>query len=98
MAARKFITIAISTFFYVGYLPLIPGTFGSLAGLCVYYLFKDNYRPDGKYENVTWEDFIDVRNYKTRKISNYQASEYVAKKDHLREIIYQVNGYSVTFI
>jgi len=46
----------------------------------LYYLFKDNYRPDGKYENVTWENFTDVRNYKTRKISNYQASEYVAKK------------------
>jgi len=25
----------ISTFFYIGYLPLIPGTFGSLAGLAI---------------------------------------------------------------
>lgn len=32
----------ISTFFYIGYLPLIPGTFASLAGLGVYYLVKNN--------------------------------------------------------
>lgn len=45
-----------------------------------YFLFKDNYRPEGDYENVTWQDFVDVRNQKIRKISNYQASEYVALK------------------
>jgi len=31
-----------STFFFVGYLPLIPGTFGSLAGIALFYLVKDN--------------------------------------------------------
>ena len=31
-----------STFFYTGFLPLIPGTFGSLAGLFVYYLVSSN--------------------------------------------------------
>jgi phosphatidylglycerophosphatase A len=31
-----------STFFYVGYLPLIPGTFGSIAGLVLIYLIKGN--------------------------------------------------------
>lgn len=45
-----------------------------------YFLFKDNYRPEGDYENVTWQDFVDVRNQKIKKISNYQASEYVASK------------------
>ena len=45
-----------------------------------YFLFKDNYRPEGDYENVTWQDFVDVRNQKIKKISNYQASEYVALK------------------
>jgi len=45
-----------------------------------YFLFKDNYRPEGDYENVTWQDFVDVRNQKIKKISNYQASEYVAFK------------------
>ncbi len=32
----------ISTFYYVGYLPLIPGTFGSLAAVGLYYLIKDS--------------------------------------------------------
>ena len=32
----------LSTFFYVGYLPLIPGTFGSLAGIAVFYLVRVN--------------------------------------------------------
>jgi phosphatidylglycerophosphatase A len=38
----KFIIKTISTFFYVGYLPLIPGTFASLAGAYLFYLLKDN--------------------------------------------------------
>ncbi len=34
----------ITTFFYIGYLPLIPGTFGSLAGLFIYIiLLKSRY-------------------------------------------------------
>ena len=32
----------INTFFYVGYLPLIPGTFGSIAGLFLFFIIKDN--------------------------------------------------------
>jgi phosphatidylglycerophosphatase A len=38
----KFITKILSTFFYIGYLPLIPGTFGSLAGIFLFYLVKIN--------------------------------------------------------
>jgi phosphatidylglycerophosphatase A len=37
-AIANFITRIISTFFYVGYLPLVPGTFGSLAGVVIFYL------------------------------------------------------------
>ena len=36
------IIIATSTFFYIGYLPFIPGTFGSLVGLGLFYLMKNN--------------------------------------------------------
>jgi len=32
----------ISTFFYVGYFPLIPGTAGSLAGVFIFLLVKNN--------------------------------------------------------
>ncbi|MFA4989603.1 MAG: phosphatidylglycerophosphatase A [Candidatus Omnitrophota bacterium] len=38
----KFLTKTISTFFYSGYFPLIPGTAGSLAGLALYFLLKDD--------------------------------------------------------
>lgn len=37
-----FLARLISTFFYVGYFPLIPGTAGSLAALLVYFLIKNN--------------------------------------------------------
>lgn len=40
MEIRKIIIKTISTFFYIGYLPFIPGTFGSMAGICLYYLIK----------------------------------------------------------
>jgi len=32
----------IASFFYIGYLPFMPGTFGSLAGLGVYFLIRNN--------------------------------------------------------
>ncbi|OGX17106.1 MAG: hypothetical protein A3K83_01990 [Omnitrophica WOR_2 bacterium RBG_13_44_8b] len=32
----------ISTFLYVGYLPFMPGTFASLAGIGLFYLIKDS--------------------------------------------------------
>ncbi len=37
---RKILIKSISTFFFIGYLPVAPGTFGSLAGVGVFYLFK----------------------------------------------------------
>lgn len=33
----------IATFFYIGYLPLIPGTFGSLAGFLIYILLRETF-------------------------------------------------------
>ncbi len=39
MNTRKIIII-ISTFFYLGYLPAIPGTFASIAGIILFYLIK----------------------------------------------------------
>jgi len=35
-----FITKTISTVFFIGYLPLVPGTFGSMAGVGLFYLLK----------------------------------------------------------
>jgi len=40
---RKFLIKIVSTFFYVGYLPAFPGTFGSLAGVGLYYLTRGSF-------------------------------------------------------
>lgn len=32
----------ISTFFFIGYLPFIPGTFGSISGVVIFYFFGSN--------------------------------------------------------
>jgi len=39
----KFFVKLISTFFFFGYLPLIPGTFASLLGILLFYFLKDNF-------------------------------------------------------
>ena len=40
-----FINKLISTFFYVGFLPKLPGTFGTLAGAILYYFINSLYSP-----------------------------------------------------
>lgn len=42
MKAKKFLILILSTFFYVGYFPFIPGTMGSMAGIGIFYLVKDS--------------------------------------------------------
>lgn len=45
VALRNLLIKAISTFFFIGYLPLIPGTFGSIAGVGIFYLFGGGNQP-----------------------------------------------------
>ena len=40
---RNFLVKTLSTFFYVGYLPLIPGTFASLVGVLIFYIARSNF-------------------------------------------------------
>lgn len=42
MSLRDKLITLITTFFYAGFLPFIPGTFGSLAGVIVYFFVKNN--------------------------------------------------------
>jgi len=42
---RSFLTKLIASVFFIGYLPFIPGTFGSLAGVGIFYLIKDTSKP-----------------------------------------------------
>jgi phosphatidylglycerophosphatase A len=39
---QRHIIIALSSFFYVGYLPYIPGTFASVAAVAVYLILRHN--------------------------------------------------------
>jgi len=38
----KVLIKSISSFLFIGYLPVAPGTFGSLAGVAIFYLFKNS--------------------------------------------------------
>lgn len=38
----KFFILTLSTFFYVGYLPLMPGTFASIAAVCIFLFLRSN--------------------------------------------------------
>jgi phosphatidylglycerophosphatase A len=42
---RDFLTKTIASVFFIGYLPLVPGTFGSMAGVGLFYLIKDAGKP-----------------------------------------------------
>ncbi|MDD5477160.1 MAG: phosphatidylglycerophosphatase A [Candidatus Omnitrophica bacterium] len=41
----NFLVKAIASVFFIGYLPLIPGTFGSIAGVGLFYLLQGSGRP-----------------------------------------------------
>ena len=42
---RDFLIKAIASVFFIGYLPLIPGTFGSMVGVGLFYLLKQVSQP-----------------------------------------------------
>ncbi|PIQ90846.1 MAG: phosphatidylglycerophosphatase A [Candidatus Omnitrophica bacterium CG11_big_fil_rev_8_21_14_0_20_41_12] len=41
----NFLTKAVASVFFIGYLPLMPGTFGTVAGIGLFYLFKGASQP-----------------------------------------------------
>jgi hypothetical protein len=45
-----------------------------------YEIYTQNFRPKGDYENITYDNFKNVRELKTKKIPNTQSFEYVASK------------------
>jgi phosphatidylglycerophosphatase A len=42
MKGINFVVKILSTFFYLGYLPFVPGTFGSIAGVFIFLLISGN--------------------------------------------------------
>ena len=45
-----------------------------------YEIYTQNYRPEGDYENLTYDNFKNVKDLKSKKIPNTQSSEYVSSK------------------
>jgi len=45
MKTGNFLAKAIASVFFIGYLPLIPGTFGSVAGVGLFYLLNGSSQP-----------------------------------------------------
>jgi phosphatidylglycerophosphatase A len=83
MRIRDPLVRAITTFFYLGYLPFIPGTFGSIAGLCIFFLVKDCVFA---YAAVTVS--LTLLGY----LLSGRAEEVFRKKDHRSIIIDEVCG------
>lgn len=79
----NFIVRILSTFFYVGYLPLIPGTFGSLAGIVLFYLIKDN-----PVNYILWITVIMIAGF----LVCGRAEEIMQKKDPRYVVIDEVSG------
>ena len=79
----------ISTFFYIGYLPFIPGTFGSLAGIILFYLVK-NSKP--QYFVLTLA--VTVLGF----IAATKAEESFKRKDPGCIVIDEVSGMLISFI
>jgi len=83
MIIRDFLIKTLSTFFYAGYLPLIPGTFASMVGLWLYYFIKDN---PATYLILTFSLII------LGFIISGRAEKIFHKKDHRAIVIDEVCG------
>lgn len=83
MRVRDSAVTAITTFFYLGFLPLIPGTFGSIAGLGIFFIVKDCITA---YIAVTLGLMI------LGFLLSGRAEEVLKKKDHRSIVIDEVCG------
>jgi len=79
----KVLVKTLATFFYLGYFPLIPGTFASIGGLCLYFMVKDNfYLYLGLTLVITLTGFLVTR----------QAEQIFRQKDSRHIVIDEVSG------
>jgi phosphatidylglycerophosphatase A len=83
------IYILIATIFYVGYLPFIPGTFGSLAGLAIFLALNGNVA-----FQLTALFIILYLGF----LSSGKAEEILGKKDPGCVVIDEVAGMLITFL
>ena len=89
MSLLKRISVLISSFFYVGYLPLVPGTFGSLAGLLVYYFI---------YSNTVIFIFVTFFITAAGFLFSGRAERALNKKDSRHIVIDEVSGMLISLL
>ena len=89
MFLKKNIILLFSTFFYIGYLPFIPGTFGSLAGLILFYLSRNSL---AAYISITFILLI------LGFLSAGNAERILNKKDCRYIVIDEVSGMLLAFM
>jgi phosphatidylglycerophosphatase A len=89
MRISKPLILAVSSFFYVGYLPLIPGTFASAVGVLLFYLVK--------YSLVNFALLLSVLIILGFLVSG-RAEKIIGRKDPRCVVIDEVCGMLVSFI
>ena len=86
---HRFIVKLISSFFFVGYLPLVPGTFGSLAGLAVFFFVKGS-----TFDLIFVTFIVTVLGF----LASQEAEKVFNKKDDRRIVIDEVSGMLISLL
>jgi len=89
MKTRNYIIKTLSTFFYVGYLPFIPGTFASIVGLYLFYLMKGDV-----FKNLFFLSLFTLLGF----IVSGKAEKIFNKKDAKCIVIDEVSGMLLAFV
>jgi phosphatidylglycerophosphatase A len=88
-----FINKLISTFFYVGFLPKLPGTFGTLAGAILYFFINYLY-----YPSDSTLLFITIVIIVVSIVTSHYSIEIFNSKDPLCVVIDEVAGIFVAML
>lgn len=83
MRVRQQLVKLISTFFYAGFFPLVPGTFASAIGILIFYFLKDNL-----IVSLSATLFLIILGF----LSCTQAEELFKEKDPRYIVIDEVSG------
>lgn len=86
----NYIKKSITTFFYLGYLPLIPGTYGSIAGLFIYLFLRQNL-----FILVSLHSIIALLGF---LFAGDVAARLFKRRDPRQIVIDEINGMLVSFI
>ncbi|MCX5705664.1 MAG: phosphatidylglycerophosphatase A [Candidatus Omnitrophica bacterium] len=86
---HRFLVKLISSFFFVGYLPLVPGTFGSLAGLAIFFFVKGS-----AFDLVFVTFIVTVLGF----LASQEAEKVFNKKDDRRIVIDEVSGMLISLL